>query len=186
MSTVKNVSVGKPKVGGAVYRAPIGTTPLPTDATTALPTAFKAMGYISEDGLTNANSPDTDTIKSWGGDTVMVIQNGKEDTFSATFIESLNVEVLKMVYGDANVTGDLAKGITVKANAKEAESYIYAIDMIMRDDTPKRIVIPSAKVSEVGDITYTDGDLVGYETTLTASPDASGNTHYEYIGKASV
>lgn len=182
MSTVTNVTTGKPKVGGAIYRAPVGTA-LPTDAKTALNEAFKGMGYVSEDGLTNSNSPDTDTVKAWGGDTVIVVQNGKDDTFQATFIEAKNVEVLKMVYGSSNVSGDLDSGITIKANADEAESYSYVIDMILRENTLKRIVIPSAKVSEVGDITYSDGDAVGYETTLNAAPDSTGQTHYEYIVK---
>ena len=39
MSNAQNVTVGKPKVGGAVFRAPLGTE-LPTDATTALNEAF--------------------------------------------------------------------------------------------------------------------------------------------------
>ena len=42
MSDAKKVTVSKPKVGGAVYRAPLGTTP-PTDATTALDKAFKSL-----------------------------------------------------------------------------------------------------------------------------------------------
>lgn len=46
----KNVSTPKPKVGGAIFSAPLGTT-LPTDATTALNVAFKGLGYVSEDDI---------------------------------------------------------------------------------------------------------------------------------------
>ena len=46
MADAKLVTVSKPKVGGAVWRAPLGTT-LPTDATAELDKAFKSLGYIS-------------------------------------------------------------------------------------------------------------------------------------------
>lgn len=177
---VGNVSTGKPSVSGGIWIADAGTTP-PSDAVTALGAGYTALGYVSEDGLTNSNSPESDTGKAWGGDIVITYQTEKSDTFQFTLIGSKDVDVLEAVYGAANVTGTLSTGITVTANATEAEEHVWVFEMVMRDNTYKRIVVPAGKVTEVGDITYTDQDIVGYELTVQAFPDSSNNTHYEYI-----
>lgn len=183
MADAKLVSTGKPKIGGAIFTAPLGTA-VPTDATAALAAAYKGLGFVSEDGLVNSNTPESDNIVAWGGDVVMTVSTSKADTYSYTLIESLNVDVLKAVYGASNVTGTLDDMVTIKHNNNPQAAMVWVIDMIMANGFLKRIVIPSGTVSEVGDITYVDGEAVGYETTVAAMPDADGNTSYEYIQAA--
>ena len=48
-----NVSSAKGVKGGYIFSAPVGTT-LPTDIKTSLDTAFKCLGFISEDGYVEA------------------------------------------------------------------------------------------------------------------------------------
>ena len=57
-------------------------------------------------------------------------------------------------------------------------------DRLLKNGVAKRIVIPDAKVVEVGEVVYKDDDVIGYPVTLSCLPDAEGNTHYEYIKKA--
>ena len=180
MSTVTNVSAGKPSTAGSVFRGATSLT-LPTNATDSLAAGFEQLGYVSEDGLVNENSIESEDIKAWGGDTVLSLQTEKTDTFTLTLIETLNVNVLKAVYGDTNVSGTLATGITIEANSSELESSAWVFDMILRGGYLKRIVLPNAKVTEIGEVSYTDDEATGYEITITAFPDADGNTHYEYI-----
>ena len=181
-NNVANVTTGKPKVGGAVYRAPAGTA-APTDAKTELPSAFKCLGYVSDEGVTNSTSIDSEEIKAWGGDTVLTPQTGKTDTFQLALLESLNVEVLKAYFGDENVTGtDIKTGLSVKCNSKELSSCVWVVEMIAAGNIPHRVVIPNAKPTEMEDITYVDNEPVSLGMTLTALPDEEGNTHYEYFG----
>lgn len=177
-----NVSAGKPMITGAVFVAPVGTS-LPTSTTATLAAAFKDLGYVSDAGVVNSNSPSNTSIKAWGGDVVLDVQTDKPDTFKMAFIEATNEEVLKLVYGASNVSGTLARGLTVKANSEEQNEVAVVIDMVLKDSCAKRIVLPKAKVTAVGDITYSDSAAIGYDTTLSCHPDDSGNTHYEYFKK---
>ena len=174
------VTVGKPKVAGAVYWAPTGTT-LPTSASATLAAGFVALGYVSEDGLTNNNGPESDTIQAWGGDTVLTIQTNRPDTFALTLIEALNDNVLKTIYGSSNVIVDGSDNITVKATADEMTTGSWVFDMVMKGNRAKRIVVPNGTITELGEIAYKDDEAVGYAVTITDIPDTNGVYHYEYI-----
>lgn len=175
-----NVSFGKPKVGGAIFNAPLGTT-LPTSADATLDNAYKCLGYASEDGLTNNNNSSSSKIRAWGGDNVLVAESKKEDTWGTTLIEVMNVDVLKAVYGADNVSGTLADGIVVKANSKPKTASVWVFDIALSGGAMKRVVLPNGMISELSEITYDDSDAVGYGITIDALPGSDGDTHKEYI-----
>ena len=181
MANNKNyVSAGKPKINGAIYRAPLGT-PVPTTATEALNAGFKAMGYVSADGVVNSSKASTGIIRAWGGDAVLLTQNEFNDTVNFTLIEVLNKDVISAVRVADNVSGSLSEGIHVKVNAALQEEAIWVIDMLLNKNTAMRLVLPNAAISDMADITYKDDSAIGYGITLTCMPDAGGDTHHEYI-----
>ena len=178
-----NVTTGKPKIGGAVWSAPDGTT-LPTSAAVELDKAFKSLGYCSDDGVKNKASSSSDSITAWGGDTVLDVDKDFSDEFRLTLIESLNVDVLKEVFGQKQVTGDIETGVIVDVKANTRGYRVLVIDMILAEGTVlKRIVVPACKLTEVGEVTYKDDDAVGYDCTFKARPDGTGSYHKEYIMK---
>ena len=188
----KKVAAGKPKVGGALYWAPAGTT-LPTDASTELDAAFKCLGYVNEDGFQNSTERETEDVYAWGGDKVLVLEDKTNDSFTYVLIECTNEDVLKHVYGSDNVTvtaGDATatpptpKKIAIDvASREELEEGVFVAEILLRKGI-KRIVVPRGVVKEVGEIDYTDTDAVGYETTLDALQVVEGGKsvyHHEYI-----
>lgn len=179
-----NVSTGKPNVSGSVYVAPIGS-PIPTNPTSTLPAEYTCLGYVSEDGLENSNEMDVSVIKAWGGMIVYRSLTELNDTFSLTLIESENVDVLKTVYGDSNVSVDASGDITVKVKADDPQEKIWIFELTLRGGRARRIVIPDGAITSRETITYNDSDAIGYGIEVSAYPDANGETHKEYTEVAS-
>ena len=178
------VTAAKPKIGGAVYRAPLGTS-LPADASTALAGTYVAVGYNTEDGVTRSIETDTEVVKAWGGDVVLVLENSRTESFKFSMLDAHSVEALKIYAGDTNVTGSaLATGISVVGNNKEKGGHVFVIDMIEAGNTLHRIVIPNGVVTNIEDVTYVDNAAVAYGVTITAVADSSGNSSYDYMKTA--
>lgn len=180
-NVASNVSTGKPNIAGAVYVAPLSAT-VPTDATTSLGSDFTCLGYVSEDGLENNNEMTMNPIKAWGGAIVYRSLTELNDNFALKLIESENVDVLKSVYGDSNVTVDSStSAITVDVKAENPQEKVWVFELSLRGNKKKRIVIPDGAITSREAIAYKDDEAIAYGITVSAYPDANGSSHKEYI-----
>lgn len=179
LGDTKNVLVGIPDVAGGLWVSDLvsETSALP-EADTDLAESFTAVGFISEDGITESNERDTDKVKAWGGDTVRILQNEHNITYSFTFLEMGNPEVLKLLFGEENITTD--GGVTtIKKNAKILEHKTFVIEVL--DGKKKiRLVIPDGQITETGERQFSHNAVLQVEVTIEAFNDADGNKGYEY------
>lgn len=174
------VSAGKPKIGGAIFMAPLGTA-LPTNATSELPAAYQCLGYVSEDGLAENITRTTTDIREWGGGVVDSEQTDFSDSYSYKLIEATNPVVLKHTFGEESVSGDLTAGLKLKVGpASNPDPCVLVVDTIHKGYL-KRQVLPNAQAAEIGEIAYKRDEAVGYAITTKAMLDADGYTHYEYM-----
>lgn len=167
------IQSGSPISGtGGVTTAPRGTA-LPTDAETALPAAFTKLGYISEDGVTRKTDRDTEKIKAWGNYTVKTLIKDNSVTYSLTFLESSNGDLLKALFGKDNVTIEAPKDgvhngkVAIKHSAKLPEPAVFTLEM--RDgNTAMREVIPNGQLTVTGDVVFVHNDVIRYEVEIDA------------------
>lgn len=184
MPSTNNVLVGKPLVTGGILTAPVGTK-LPTDESTALDSAFVANGYATDDGATQGESRDTDTIYAWGGTPLVTVLKSTTVTMKFGFAEFLNPTVQALIYGDQNVMSTPAtssKGAAMKISVGSAPCphRAWAFEMSPGTDAKVRIIIPDGQISDTDDVEYKDDGIASRGVTVTAFPDAQGNFAYIY------
>lgn len=159
-------------VTGAVYLAPLGTT-LPTSSDAALDAAFRDVGYISEDGVTETPEEDTQEIRAWqNGDIVRRLLTSHEVQYGFTMIE-LNEVSLEAYYGN------YAAGV-VRVKGQPLPRQCMVIDVIDEGQLRRRVA-PVAQVVERGEVSLTNSEATGLEVTVSCYPDASEDPTKVYI-----
>lgn len=178
VTSSRNVAVGKPDlaVSGGLLVAPLGT-PRPTSHTDAFDAAYVSAGYLSTDGVTESSERATEVIRAWGGDKVRTVQTEYGTTLSLTLIESRRAEALRLVFGDDNVVVE-GGTVTVKRNSKVLPHRQFIIAMLDGENS-SHLDVGYGQVTEVGDITYVDGEAISYELTISCDPDENGDTLLE-------
>lgn len=147
------------------------TTVAPPTDTGTLPTGMVGLGYLSEDGFTEARDRSVEDLKAWQNSaTVRSVVTEADLSYSFTMIETTKATV-ELFYG-TTVTQSVPHGkyTIIPANTGGAKTFI--LDVIDGSNL-KRIYIPQGEVSEVGEVTHANGEPIGYEVTIKTYPDAT-------------
>lgn len=172
MNDKDNITIGRPKAGGAIYVAPLGTA-LPTDAGTSLSASYVNLGYVTEDGVTQSTAEDTEMIKAWGPENVMVAQNDFGETVTYNLMETIRPSVLQFMRGADNVSIDGDGAISSATTGDPLPRCVVVIDTIQNNGSANprihRIVYGDCQITDrSGDQTYNNSDPVTFPVTLTA------------------
>lgn len=173
-----NVSAGKGLKGGYIFTAPVGTE-LPVDITTKLNPAFKVLGFLSEDGITISVDEDSNDLVDMNGDIMDSTYSNRSETVAFTLAE-IKAGTFRTQHGSLNVTDENGL-ISIKHNGDNHDSNSYIFELLLKDNRRWRMVVPNAKLSELGDLTISSSELCQRELTLKCAVDANGNTIYDYI-----
>src|SRR3954464_7733868 len=166
------VSAGQ--TGSGMY-APLGTT-APADPTAAWPAAWIDLGYVSEDGITEAESRDWEEIKAWQNRAVVRrLLTDNEMTWQFTLIEN-KADVLALRHAGSTMTeAGTAPDTFSSMDVMVPQEAFYAFGFdIIDGDVHHRILIPKGSVTEVEDVTYANGEAIGYGVTIAAYPSGTG------------
>lgn len=152
-------------VTGEIFVAPTGTA-LPTDTSTALNAAFKGLGYVSDDGITENVERSIDDLVAWQNATVVrsVVTDAKI-TYEFTLWQT-NKDVAETVNG-VTVTQSAPHGTYAMAAGTTGGRKAWVFHIVDGAEI-KRIVIAEGEVTERGETTYASGEAIGYELTVTA------------------
>lgn len=156
-----------------VYVAPVGTT-APTDIATALNAAYKAVGLLSEDGMTESREEDITDHFAWGGVLVRTTRSKHKRTITVTVLED-NLVVFDLV--NPGSTAATVTGVTTRTVKVPTTNPKAMVLQLVDGTVTKRRAIPKCEVVEVGDVTLSDSEMAMYELTINIYPAADGTLY---------
>lgn len=165
---------------GGAWVAPVGTPALASPLTQ--PTdPWKALGAISEDGLTNGWDEESQTFTPWGLTSPFRTQITQSvRTFGLTVWETSRLAVMSLQYrlDEAEFTPD-GDGLTKFAETASPTPDRRAFWFLVVDgDNYRGFYVPQGEINDRGDVSYKQDEMSGFEWTITTYPDAAGNTVY--------
>ena len=148
---------------GEVYYAPTGTA-APTDASTALPVAWKGLGYTSTDGVSFTFSRNTTDIDAWQGSKLRVVTDSEPATVEFSLMET-KTDVLLLAFGGGTVIS--SGGTATYTPPSSGTNTERAMCVDFTDGTKKyRYYFPKVTIESDVAFTLQDGQAVEYKLTF--------------------
>ena len=169
-----------PTIGG-LFRGPLDA-PIP-DATMAVDTSMKNLGFIAEDGIDEKEDRPTTKIFAWGGDIVAVPQDSYSLTETFTLYEYLNPEVAMAAYGDENVdvtaaTATTGTKMSIVMTSDVFNMYTWLIDTYGAGGKRVQKFVPLGQVTNKDTQKTNHKTVLAHRLTLECFPDLTGKYCY--------
>lgn len=181
---VLQIVAPSPRTAGGVMRGAVGAV-LPVTAVGPISdVSVKDLGIIGDSGLVRAEDRSNSEQYDWGGNLIAVLQERYGLTLTFSFLQVMNADVNRAVFGDSNVTvtpATTTSGVELRVlmNAKLLEMGSWVFDGVYQN-VNMRLVVPLARITALGDVAWVHNALCRYDVTLKPFPDASGNHAYQY------
>lgn len=177
-----NVTTGSPVEGACCYTSFEASPTLPDAASvdlTANNSGFVNLGEISDQGYTKSTSTTVNKFKGWHGSVLLSVVSEEENTFKAEFTEVTRATVLKLRYGEDNVTVD-QDGFVSAINPTTVPNTVVPLvfDELFSNGIKQRTVFPRASIDSIDDEAHQKGSLLVYGMTFTANVDDQGRPYY--------
>jgi hypothetical protein len=164
-------------VTGRIDIAPEGT-PLPKDMSDLDPEVFTNLGYISDDGVTEARDEDNQEFVPWQENTAIRYEITRSVvTFEFTLWQS-TLATAGYYYGvkkeDMFLNAD--GSVFFDEKGKPAVNRDVLVLTVVDGAHARRSALPASQVTERGEITYKSDEMIGYNVTVTGFPGGEDGT----------
>lgn len=179
---IDKIGIGKPlATGGITVLGADGD--LPGSALAPIVGGTR-LGYVAKDGLRPTGERSSGSIEDWNGDEIAAPQESYTSGYQFKLYSTWDIDVLKEVYGHANVTITGAE-IKVIDTGDPLDIHPWIFDMRMGGAKRKRIEIPLGQLTSITEDPYVVDALHAYDCTLKAFKDAYGAFKYEHLNDGS-
>lgn len=164
---------------GGGWTADLGATS-PGDPLIQPMPPWEPLGAISDDGLVQGFDEDSQEYTPWGYTSPIRTTITKSlRTFKITAWETGRTTVRSLQYRIPVADLAPASGLTTFAETASPLPDRRAFWFVVLDgETSLGFYVPEGEISDRSDVTHKQDEMAGFEWTITAYPDLSGNTVY--------